>query len=404
MTRRHTLLVLDDEPDVVKSVQDLLRMDYRVLGTSNAPEALDILRREEVHLIMTDQRMPGMTGVEFLSRVRGEYPEAVRLLFTGYADIHAVIDAINQGNVYRYITKPWDPDELQTVIREAAERYDLIVERRRLIAMLQEQNRSLEKANAELRRANELKQAFIQVASHELRTPLTILLGVTKLTLDTSPPDDPVHPWLERIEHAGQRLQHLVDQIITMLRTEAFETAVDRRPTDLAALLNEAVDDVRPFIELRHQKLTAEIPPDLGVADVQPDMIRDSVNHLLLNAIKFTPDGGAISLKVTAINGAFEIEVVDTGTGMDAACVERLFEPFFTGFDVAHHSSGQFEYGRKGIGLGLSVVKSFVTLHGGIVRATSELGRGTTVTLRIPRHATVTGRTSAEAAALVEQH
>ena len=78
---------------------------------------------------MTDQRMPEMTGVEFLHRIRGEHPEAIRLLFTGYADIRAVIDAINQGNVYRYITKPWDPDELQTVIREAGERYDLIVER-----------------------------------------------------------------------------------------------------------------------------------------------------------------------------------------------------------------------------------------------------------------------------------
>ena len=142
--------------------------------------------------------------------------------------------------------------------------------------------------------------------------------------------------------------------------------------------------------------------PDLGNADLQPDMIRDSVNHLLLNAIKFTPDGGAISLKVTPIDGEFEIEVIDTGSGMDAACVERLFEPFFTGFDVAHHSSGQFEYGRKGIGLGLSVVKSFVTLHGGTVRATSELGRGTTVTLHIPRHAGAAIEMPAEATAVAE--
>src|SRR5205823_843477 len=106
---------------------------------------------------MTDQRMPEITGVEFLSKIRGEYPDAVRLLFTGYADIRAVIDAINQGNVYRYITKPWDPDELQTVIREAMERYDLLVERKRLLAMLQVQNRELERKNVELRRASELK-------------------------------------------------------------------------------------------------------------------------------------------------------------------------------------------------------------------------------------------------------
>ncbi len=86
---------------------------------------------------MTDQRMPEMSGVQLLGKVRGRYPDAVRLLFTGYADIKAVIDAINQGNVYRYITKPWDPDELQTIIREACERHDLIVQRQELLAELE---------------------------------------------------------------------------------------------------------------------------------------------------------------------------------------------------------------------------------------------------------------------------
>ena len=95
--RRHTILVVDDEPDVVKSVQDLLRLDYRVLGATRASEGLRLLESEEVHVVMSDQRMPEMPGVQFLNRVRGEYPEAIRLLFTGYADIKAVIDAINQG-------------------------------------------------------------------------------------------------------------------------------------------------------------------------------------------------------------------------------------------------------------------------------------------------------------------
>src|SRR5229473_3823696 len=165
MSRRHTLLVVDDEPDVVQSVQDLLRLDYRVLGATRAKEGLRILREQEVHLVMTDQRMPEMTGVEFLGHVRGDHPEAIRVLFTGYADIKAVIDAINQGNVYRYITKPWDPDELQTIIRQAAEQYDLLVERKRLLAELQAKNRELATANTELVQGNELKEAFIRVAS-----------------------------------------------------------------------------------------------------------------------------------------------------------------------------------------------------------------------------------------------
>src|SRR5436189_6196835 len=166
MPRRHTILVVDDEPDVVKSVKDLLRLDYKVLGATKAEDGMKLMAENQVDVVMTDQRMPETTGVEFLSHVRGPHPEATRLLFTGYADIRAVIDAINQGNVYRYITKPWDPQELQTVIHEACERYDLLVERQELLDELQQKNQELEKNS-------ELKSAIIQVASHELRTPLT---------------------------------------------------------------------------------------------------------------------------------------------------------------------------------------------------------------------------------------
>lgn len=383
MPARHTLLVVDDEPDVVKSVQDLLRRKYRVLGATSAKEALDLMEREEVHLVMSDQRMPETTGVEFLQNVRGEFPEAIRLLFTGYADIRAVIDAINQGNVYRYITKPWDPDELQTVIDEAAERYDLIVERNRLVSLLQQQNKELENANAELKRANELKQAFIQVASHELRTPLAILMGIARLAGDNA--NEATQPWLHRIEQAGQRLGRLVDQIVAMLIAGQFETTLDRRETNLPALLNQAAEDVRPFIELRRQKLSVDVPPDLGAADLEPDRIRDSINHLLLNAIKFTPDGGSVSLAASGNADEVQIRVSDTGAGIEPAAMERLFEPFFTGFDVSRHSSGHYEHGRKGIGLGLSVVKAFVKLHGGTISAQSQPGSGTTFTIALPR-------------------
>src|SRR5689334_11465400 len=156
---RHTILVVDDEPDVVKSVKDLLRLDYRVLGATTATEGLRILQKEDVHIVMTDQRMPEMTGVEFLGRAKSDVPDAIRLLFTGYADIKAVIDAINQGNVYRYITKPWDPDELQTVIREACDRYDLVAERKQLVEELREKNDELERKNRELQEGDALKQA-----------------------------------------------------------------------------------------------------------------------------------------------------------------------------------------------------------------------------------------------------
>src|SRR5688500_12145425 len=283
----HSILVVDDEPDVVRSVKDLLRLDYEVYTATSADEGMKILEENVIDVIMTDQRMPDMTGVEFLKRVRDPHPDATRLLFTGYADISAVIAAINQGNVYRYIAKPWDPDELQTIIREACERHDLIVQRKQLIEDLEQKNQELSEANA-------LKDAFIQVASHELRTPLAIAMGYSELAARAAAP--PLKGYVERVNRALKRLSHLVTQITTMLEAGQFEQRLNPRDVELADVIREAVEDVRPFIELRHQQLALDVPEKMGVVTIDVDKIRDAVNHLLLNAIKFTPDNGTITV------------------------------------------------------------------------------------------------------------
>src|SRR5947209_7937499 len=378
MSRRHTLLVVDDEPDVVHSVQDLLRLDYKVLGATRAKDGLRILQEQEVHLVMTDQRMPEMTGVEFLSQVRGGHPEAIRLLFTGYADFKAVIDAINQGNIYRYITKPWDPDDLQIIIRQAAEQYDLLVERKRLLAELQMKN-------LELQKANEMKEAFIRVASHELRTPLTILYGLTQLALSTPGLIQPWLDWLRGSLKAGERLNRLIDQLTKMLLAGQFDRPLEKRPTEMVPLLKQAAEDVRPFVVQRRQELSMKLDANLGSLTIEAQKIRDCVEHLLLNAIKFTPDQGMICLSARQKpDGIVEIKISDSGVGIEPSSLPHIFEPFFTSFDVSRHSSGQFEFGRRGLGLGLTLVKAFVEMHGGQVQATSEPGKGTTFTISLP--------------------
>ncbi|MBI3407103.1 MAG: hybrid sensor histidine kinase/response regulator [Planctomycetes bacterium] len=382
---KHCLLVVDDEPDLVQSVKDLLRFDYRVLVATRAADGLQIIEREKVHIVMTDQRMPEMTGVEFLRQLKETHPDTIRLLFTAYADLKAVTDAINEGNVYRYISKPWEPEELRSVLRQAVDQYDLQAERKRLIGEVQEKNLQLEIVNAELRRANDLKRAFIRVASHELRTPLTIVMGLSELAVRTPITQAPLDAWLRQMHKSSVRLNERVDQVVKMLQAERFERPLERQPTPLARLLRSAAAEVQTFVQQRKHSFVLEIGDDLGEAFIEPEKIHDSVVQLLVNAIKFTPDGGVIRLSASrTAAGGVEIAVTDSGVGIDEASQARIFEPFFTRFDVSRHSSGDFEFDRRGLGLGLSMVKLFVEMHHGEVKLKSELGRGTTVTITLP--------------------
>jgi DNA-binding NtrC family response regulator len=131
---KHPILVVDDEPDILFSLRALLRRDFEVHTAESGAVALEILRQHDIHVIMTDQRMPEMTGAELLSRARGENPDAIRIIFTGYADLKAVVDAVNRGEIYRYLTKPWDPDELCAILHEACAAHDASAERQRLLA------------------------------------------------------------------------------------------------------------------------------------------------------------------------------------------------------------------------------------------------------------------------------
>jgi signal transduction histidine kinase len=385
MAAKPCLLVVDDEPDLVQSVKDLLRFDYRVLGATRAGEGLALMAREDVHVVMSDQRMPEMTGVEFLKRIKDTYPDTIRLLFTAYADLSAVTDAINQGNVYRYISKPWEPDELRTVLKQAVDQYRLQAERKQLLREVQDKNRQLESANQELRRANDLKQAFIKVASHELRTPLTIIQGLSELAHKHTHAPVQLDHWLTQIYQTSVRLNDRIEQMVKLLLAERFERVLEPTHVPLAELLRDAAREVHSFIEGRGQKLTIDAPDRLDTIHAERDKIHDCIVQLLMNAIKFTPDGGTIRLSARrTADGGGTIAVSDTGIGIDADSLPRIFDPFFTRFDVSRHSSGTFEFDRRGLGLGLTMVKAFVEMHGGRVGVESQLGKGTTFTMELP--------------------
>jgi DNA-binding NtrC family response regulator len=148
--KKHPILLVDDEPEILFSLQGLLRREFELYTAESGAQALEILQQHPIHVIMSDQRMPEMTGVQLMHRVKDAHPEAIRIVFTGYADIRAVVDAINNVGLYRYITKPWDPDELIEVLHQAADRYEQIVEHQRLLTDVRQY----------VQRGQELVQAF----------------------------------------------------------------------------------------------------------------------------------------------------------------------------------------------------------------------------------------------------
>jgi response regulator RpfG family c-di-GMP phosphodiesterase len=142
-TQKHCLLIIDDEPNVCDSVHDLLRREFRVLKAHSAEEGYQLMQEEEVHIVMSDQRMPQITGVELLAKVKSKYPQAVRMLFTGFADLESIIAAINQGHIYGFLKKPWQPEELEAAVRQASAEYDRLADAAREREKLLEEIHSL---------------------------------------------------------------------------------------------------------------------------------------------------------------------------------------------------------------------------------------------------------------------
>ncbi len=385
--RRHTLLVVDDEVDVLESLRHQFHRKYHVLTSSSGPEAIEILKNHDVHLILTDQRMPGMSGDVFLHRARELKPDAIRMLFTGYADIQGVISAVNEGQIFRYILKPWDSFELEAIIRQGAEQYDLLAERRRLLAELQSANEELVRANDELARAGQIKTAFIEVASHEFNTPITLVLGLTELLRLSNPSrPDQEQEILRQITASGRQLSRLVTNILTLLRADDFRKTLERKAVDLRELIERVLDQVRPLAVVRNLRLATKVAEDLGYFEIDADKISAVLVNLLTNAIKFTPDGGLIEVSARAYGSeAAEIRVEDRGVGLDPEALKHLFQPFFTELDPSRHSSGDFGFCKRGLGLGLTIAKQFVEMHGGYISASSREGGGTLITVRLPR-------------------
>jgi len=187
--KKEAILIVDDQPEILNALERLLKDEYKIYKASSGLAGIDILKKNRIAVILADQRMPGMSGVDFLAQSLAIQPQAIRMLITAYTDITASIDAINKGQIYNYISKPWEPDELQLIIRRAIERYRLQEKNLELTMKLKEANEQLRRENIILRQNIKKDYDFSNIIGHSpkmlqvfkllskvIDTPTTVLL------------------------------------------------------------------------------------------------------------------------------------------------------------------------------------------------------------------------------------
>lgn len=183
----HTILCVDDEVNILNALKRLLRKEpYQLLTCTSGAEALELLEQHQVHIVISDQRMPKMNGTDFLRQVKEHYPHIIRIILTGYTDVDTITESINQGHIYKFFLKPWNDQHLMLEIRQAIEQYELIEANKRLHEMTAEQNEELKTINenlehlvAERTRSLEQQNEALQI-SHAILEDLPLpIVGIS---------------------------------------------------------------------------------------------------------------------------------------------------------------------------------------------------------------------------------
>lgn len=343
----HTIICVDDEIDNVEALERLFRKKFSVLKATSGDEALKILdqNRGQISVIITDQRMPGMSGVELLEKSLDSNPDSVRILLTGYTDIDSIIGAVNQGQIFRYITKPWDPVDLMNTIERAAERFSLGQE-------LKEKNRALEKALIELQQLDKTKSDFMILVNHELKTPLTSIISFQTL-LRESPLDDEQKMMLDRAIKNTDRLKKLIDDVLLILRAENKQIIINLESANLKSLIKEIPISIQEMINKKKLKLTVRGSSTLVKIDIQ--YIKEVLFRLLDNAAKFSTESSEIILESQDLTHKVRFVMQNIGLMIPQTQIDKIINPFVLNEDIMNHS--------KGLGVGMTICQSLLKLH-----------------------------------------
>lgn len=350
------LLCLDDEIDNLDALERIFRKKYTVLKALTPQEAFDYLdQHPRLAVIISDQRMPQITGVEFLEKSITTHPETIRILLTGYTDIDSVISAVNQGQIYRYLTKPWDPIDLQNTVDQALEKYSLREE-------LKIKNTELEKALSELKNLDQAKSQFMILINHELKTPLTSILSFSGLLKETVLSEEQ-NLFTDRITKSSEKLKNIVDDVLLIVKGEVGLIPVNKEIFSVEKLFLELPAEVSQSLKIKNQILRFDFKSTQLNSD--PQLVKMALMRALQNATKFGKAQSEIFIRTTdSTENGLELIIQNQGPQISQNIIDKLVKPFMLDENVMNHSVG--------MGLGLTICQTLIKAVGGNLSITNE--------------------------------
>ncbi|TMF28748.1 MAG: response regulator [Chloroflexi bacterium] len=391
---RPVLLAIDDDPDnrafLTKAVQ---RQGFDAVTAPNATQARRQLDGRRPALIFLDVQMPEESGLSLLPQMLRDFPESVVVMMTAYGSEQVAAEAL-RGGADDYIAKPIDLHRLRELLERNLEKQRLRAERQSLVARLKDSNRYLMRQHAALRRADEeilqvnrqleqssrYKSEFLANMSHELRTPLNAIMGFSEILLDLTMnlTAGERTEFLRNIHSSGQHLLGLINDILDLAKIEAGK--MDLHPEEMPVMeaLQEITAILDPMARQQGLQLRTVGAADAGVIKADRSKFKQVLYNLLSNAVKFTPAPGTITVSVKDSSEQLTVSVEDTGIGMKAEDLPKLFREF-------EQIDGSYTRRYQGTGLGLALCRRFVEMHGGRIWAESQFGKGSIFTFTIPR-------------------
>lgn len=384
------ILYVDDEAHNLNIFKNAFFREYQIFTAASVDEAMAVLGKHPIQVIISDQRMPEMDGLQFLSIVKNQFPEPIRIIASGYSDIKVVMDAVNEAGIFHYVLKPWNNQELKLVIDNAIEKYNLLQEKEQLITELRLANQSLEERilerTAALEEKNrqyqlliETKNKLFSIIAHDLRGPLRNITVFTKLIAEDNLRLSAEENRLVVLKmHQNMRqTKEMLDNLLYWSLEQLGGVALSVAPYNLKEHILQNIRLLEPIAEQKHISLQYDLPePDL-LALFDKDMLDVVLRNLLSNAIKFTSDQGNIIISAHREARQAIISVKDSGTGMPSGKISALLQQ-----DQFQSTKGT--QGEKGTGLGLHLCRDFIERQGGKMSITSQEGEGSTFTFSLP--------------------